>query len=211
MKRKILPQKFFTRPALQVARDLLGKFLIREFPSPGGVDAPRGRGGLKQIALMITEVEAYDGPRDKASHASRGETRRNAIMFGAGGYFYVYLCYGMYEMLNIVTGAKDYPAAILLRSAIINFPLIRGVDCRRGRTGCVTDNMVLDGPGKLTRFLKIDHSFNKKPADKSTSLWFEDRGVKIPDKMIRRAPRIGVAYAGPIWSKKKYRFFLTKT
>ncbi|HTW96464.1 MAG TPA: DNA-3-methyladenine glycosylase, partial [Candidatus Methylomirabilis sp.] len=104
MPKKILKEKFFTRPTLLVARDLLGKFLVRKI-------------GKKEVAVMITEVEAYDGPKDLASHASRGMTDRNAIMFGAGGYFYVYLCYGMYEMLNIVTGPKNYPAAILLRGA----------------------------------------------------------------------------------------------
>jgi DNA-3-methyladenine glycosylase len=188
MTRKILLQKFFTRPTLQVAHDLLGKFLVRKIPLSRGVAAPRGRGVLRkksEVAVMITEVEAYDGPKDKASHASRGMTDRNAIMFGVGGYFYVYLCYGMYEMLNIVTGKKDYPSAILLRGA--------------GSS---------DGPGKLTKFLKVDRRFNKKLAVKKTGLWFEDRGVKITNKMIKRTPRIGVAYAGPVWSKKKYRFVL---
>jgi DNA-3-methyladenine glycosylase len=221
MPRKILTQKFFTRPTLQVAHDLLGKFLVRKNPLSRGVDAPRGRGVLKnnknEIAVMITEVEAYDGPRDKASHASRGLTERNAIMFGEGGYFYVYLCYGMYEMLNIVTGPQNYPAAILLRGAVITpspyqgegwgevekSPLSRGVAAPRGRG-------VFDGPGKLTKFLKVDRRFNKKLAAKNTGLWFEDRGVKITDKMIKKTPRIGVAYAGPVWSKKKYRFVLTK-
>jgi DNA-3-methyladenine glycosylase len=193
MVRKILTQKFFTRPTLQVAPGLLGKFLVRKI-------------GQKEVAAMITEVEAYDGPHDKASHASRGLTERNAIMFGAGGYFYVYLCYGMYEMLNIVTGQKDYPSAILLRGGIIKSPLKRGVAEGRGVL-----NLNLNGPGKLTKFLKVDRRFNKKLAAKKTGLWFEDRGVKIAEKMIKRTPRIGVAYAGPIWSKKRYRFLLTNT
>ncbi|HTX87237.1 MAG TPA: DNA-3-methyladenine glycosylase [Candidatus Nanoarchaeia archaeon] len=199
VKEKILRQKFFTRPTLRVAHDLLGKFLVRKI-------------GRREIAVMITEVEAYDGPRDKASHASRGMTERNAIMFGAGGYFYVYLCYGMYEMLNIVTGRKNYPAAILFRGAIIKSPLKRGVAAPRGR-GVLkfagNKDIILDGPGKLTKFLKIDRRFNKKPAAKKTDLWFEDRGIKISEKNIKRAPRVGVAYAGPIWSKKRYRFLLT--
>jgi DNA-3-methyladenine glycosylase len=197
MKKKILPDSFFKRPALQVAHDLLGKFLVRRI-------------GRQEIAAMITEVEAYDGPHDKASHASRGMTERNAIMFGEGGYFYVYLCYGMYEMLNIVTGPKNYPAAILFRGAIIKkSPLERGGSplARRG----VLRSIDLDGPGKLTKFLKVDRRFNEKLAARKTGLWLEDRGVKISDKMIKRAPRIGVDYAGPVWSKKKYRFFLTNS
>ena len=185
MSKKILKEKFFIRPTLLVARDLLGKFLVRKI-------------GKKEIAVMITEVEAYDGPKDLASHASRGMTDRNAIMFGAGGYYYVYLCYGMYEMLNIVTGPKNYPAAILLRGAAAPSP------CQGEGGGEVR----IDGPGKLTKFLKVDRSFNKKIAAKKTGLWLEDRGVKISPAMIKRTPRIGMAYAGPIWSRKKYRFIL---
>jgi DNA-3-methyladenine glycosylase len=209
MTRKILQKKFFVRPTLDVACDLLGKFLVRK-NSPLGRGGPalagatgwvRGRGVLKnnknEVAVMITEVEAYDGPHDRASHASRGMTERNAIMFGQGGYFYVYLCYGMYEMLNIVTGPKNYPAAILLRGASPLLP-------KEGVGGGL-----INGPGKLTKFLKINRSFNKKPASKKTNLWFEDRGVEISAKMIKRTPRVGVAYAGPVWSKKKYRFLLT--
>jgi DNA-3-methyladenine glycosylase len=210
--KKMLSEKFFVRPALTVARGLLGKFLVRKIKIPlsRGVAAPRGRGVLSgykdEAAVMITEVEAYDGPRDRASHASRGKTPRNAVMFGKGGYFYVYLCYGMYEMLNIVTGPEDYPAAILLRGAIIKSPLLRGVAEGRGVL-----NLNLDGPGKLTRFLKVGRNFNKKSAGIKTGLWFEDRGVKITDKMIKRTPRVGVAYAGSVWSKKKYRFLLTNS
>jgi len=155
-----------------VAKKLLGKYLVRRL-------------GKKEIALMITEVEAYDGHKDKASHASRGKTKRNYPMFGPAGHFYVYLTYGMHWMLNIVTGEKDYPAAIL----------IRGVGN-------------LNGPGKLTKFLKIDKRFNGKKAEKKTGLWFEDRGIKIKERDIKKAPRIGVLYAGPIWSKKHYRFLL---
>ncbi len=185
MKRTVLKEFFFQRPTLMVAHDLLGKFLVRNI-------------GRQEIAVMITEVEAYDGPRDKASHASRGMTLRNSIMFGVGGYFYIYLCYGMYEMLNIVTGPQNYPAAILIRGA-------SSLLSKEGSGGG------LNGPGKLTKFLKINRRFNKKLANKATGLWFEDRGVKITGKMIKRTPRIGVAYAGPIWSRKKYRFLLTNT
>src|SRR3989338_643931 len=102
--RRILNQVFFNRPTLKVAEELLGTVIVRRI-------------GSREIALPITEVEAYDWPRDRASHASRGKTERNAPMFGDAGFWYVYLVYGMHWMLNIVIGFRDYPAAILIRAA----------------------------------------------------------------------------------------------
>jgi len=102
MPRKIISRDYFNRPTVDVARSLLGKFLVR-----------RLRG--KTIAVMISETEAYDGPRDLASHASRGKTPRTSVMFGPAGRFYVYFTYGMHWMLNVVTGPKEYPAAVLIR------------------------------------------------------------------------------------------------
>lgn len=168
-----LDKEFFERPTLVVARELLGKFLV-----------------IDDKAVMITEVEAYDGHEDKASHASKGKTKRTAVMFGPAGYWYVYLIYGMYDMLNIVTGPKDYPAAIL----------IRGVIDENGKK--------YNGPGKLTKALRITKKFNNQKADKKTGLWVEDRGVKIPKNKIKKSARIGVNYAGPIWAAKEYRFYI---
>ena len=171
--RKILKSDFFkSKNTPQIARDLLGKFLVRKI-------------GNKVSAYMITETEAYDGFKDKASHAHRGATERNKIMFGKAGHWYVYLTYGMHWMLNIVTGPENYPGAIL----------IRGIEG-------------LNGPARLTKALHIDKKLNGKPADKKSALWLENRGVKISKNKIISAPRIGVAYAGPIWSKKKYRFYI---
>lgn len=170
---RVLPQAFFQRPTLLVAEELLGKFLIVQ-------DADG-----KESAHLIREVEAYDGPEDLASHASRGRTARTSVMFGPGGYWYVYLIYGMYWMLNIVTGDAEYPAAIL----------IRGVG-------------EYDGPGKLTRRLGIDKRFNEQLATRQNGLWIEDRGSLAVPGIIKKTPRIGVEYAGPIWSKKHYRFVL---
>jgi DNA-3-methyladenine glycosylase len=170
MKRIILKKTFFERPTLAVARDLLGKFLVRKI-------------GKKEIACMIIEVEAYDGHRDRASHAHRGETKRNRPMFGPAGVWYVYFVYGMYDMLNIVTGKLGYPAAVLMR----------GVN-------------EISGPGRLTKKLKITRKFNGTAAKKSMGLWIEDRGVVVRKKDIKRTPRIGVRYAGPLWAKKPYRF-----
>ncbi|KKR46919.1 MAG: hypothetical protein UT90_C0014G0008 [Parcubacteria group bacterium GW2011_GWA1_40_21] len=171
--RKILTKKFFERSALEVAENLLGKYLVRKI-------------GDKEIALKINEVEAYDGFEDKASHAHKGKTERNKVMFGEAGKWYVYLVYGMHNMLNIVTGGKDYPAAILIRGG-------EGVS----------------GPGRLTKFLKISRKLNGKIASFETGLWLEDRGEIVNKKKIKRTSRIGVDYAGPIWAKKDYRFMLS--
>lgn len=171
--RTVLSQDFFNRSTIVVAKELLGKFLVR-------------RQGSAEKAFMITEVEAYDGFEDKASHASRGQTLRNSPMFGHSGAWYVYLVYGMYDMLNIVTREKNYPAAIL----------IRGVEG-------------INGPGKLTKQLKITRALNNKKAAAKSGLWIEDRGVKISTKNISKTPRVGVNYAGPIWSAKPWRFLLS--
>ncbi len=141
--------------------------------------------GRHTVAQMITEVEAYDGLKDKASHAHRGKTARNAPMFEKSGRVYVYFTYGMHWMLNIVTGPKNYPAAVLIRS---------------------TDKVT--GPARLTKALRITGALNNKPLGKSAGLWIENRGVRISPRDILRTPRIGVAYAGPIYSKKLYRFVL---
>ena len=170
--KKILRKSFFARPTLVGAHGLIGKFLVK-------------KNGNRVEVVMITETEAYDGHKDKASHASRGETPRNRPMFGEPGRFYVYFVYGMHEILNIVTGPKGYPAAVLIRG-------VAGVT----------------GPGKLTKFLKIKRTLNNKEATPENGLWFEDRGVKINKKDIRQTPRIGVSYAGSVWSKKCYRFVL---
>ncbi|HZS42928.1 MAG TPA: DNA-3-methyladenine glycosylase [Candidatus Paceibacterota bacterium] len=172
--RKVLDKRFFHRPVLKVAEDLVGKYLVRKI-------------GRKEIALMITETEAYDGEKDLACHASKGRTARTEVMFGEAGHWYVYLVYGMYEMLNIVTGPKDYPAAVLIRAA--------------GKAG---------GPGKLTRLLEIDRRLNTKPAMRTSGLWIEDRGIKIKKSEILKTPRIGINYAGDYWAKKPWRFVLNK-
>lgn len=132
---------------------------------------------------MIIEVEAYDGERDLACHARAGQTERTAVMYGPGGVWYVYLCYGVHEMLNLVVGPPGWPAAVL----------IRGVE------GCV-------GPGRLTRLLGIDRRLNRQPASLASGLWIEDRGVRLPSRLIEAGPRVGVAYAGPIWARKPWRF-----
>ncbi len=191
---KILDSNFFNRPTVAVAKDLLGKFLVRRYRS-------------KTIACMITEVEAYDGRHDKASHAHRGKTVRNFPMFGTAGQWYVYFTYGMYWMLNIVTREENYPAAILIRG-------VYGIS----------------GPGRLTKKLKIDGRFSGLPATAKTGLWIEGRGYRLRDGYIyplsprlrsglrkddfqrplkiKKGPRVGVAYAGRYWAKRHLRFWI---
>ena len=169
---KILKPQFFNRPTREVAKDLLGKFIVRKYKG-------------KETTLMITEVEAYDGPNDKASHAHRGQTERNKIMFGPAGRWYVYFTYGVHWMLNISTGPEGYPAAVLIRG---------------------TDKVV--GPARLTKFLQIDKKLNNKPAVRASGLWIEDRGVVVKKGQIKPTPRIGIDSAGPAWSKKLYRYIL---
>lgn len=169
--RHALSYEFFNRSTLRVAKELLGKYLVRKV-------------GRKEVAGMITEVEAYVGFNDKASHASRGRTERNQIMFGRSGHWYAYFTYGMHWMLNAVTEQEGYPAAVL----------IRAVDS-------------VSGPGRLTKFFRIDKKFNGKPISRRTGLWIEDRGVRIPPQKIKRGKRIGVEYAGA-WKNKPWRFYL---
>ncbi len=154
-----------------IAERLLGASLVR-----------RWKGEI--MIYPITEVEAYDGFTDRASHASRGKTKRNAIMFGKPGHWYVYFTYGMHWMLNIVTGPKDYPAAVLIRG--------------------VGD---ISGPARLTKQLHITGALNGALASRRSGLWIVLNDPPRRKDIVRTA-RIGVNYAGLVWSKKKYRFVL---
>ena len=173
MARVIKAKELRDRKTVALARWLIGKHLVRH--------GPDGR----TTAHLITEVEAYDGEHDLACHARVGRTARTAVMFEPGGVWYVYLCYGVHEMLNLVVGPRDQPAAVLIR----------------GVAGA-------SGPGRLTKALGIDRRLNGHPATKATGLWLEDRGVQIPRSAIKATPRIGVNYAGPVWSAKPWRFVL---
>lgn len=172
---KPLTRTFFNRPTLTVAQSLVGKYLVRE----------NGKG---TIAGKIIEVEAYIGTEDKACHASKGRTARTEILFGPPGVSYVYLIYGMYYMLNVVTERPEFPAAVLIRAIEV-------------------DDELIDGPGKLCRELQIDRSLHRLDLTKGESLWFEDHGKRVAPWQIGTFPRIGVDYAGA-WAKKPWRFRL---
>lgn len=181
MPKRILTQKFFDRPTLRVARELLGKYLVRKI-------------GRRLIARKIIEVEAYVGTRDLASQASRGKTKRNYVMFGRPGYWYVYFTYGMHWMLNMVTERDGYPGAVLIRGIAAS----EGGEPRHRREG-------VSGPGRLTKFLKIDKRLNTKPAIPTSGLWVEDRGIAVRAQEIKRSPRVGINRAGK-WQNKLWRF-----
>jgi DNA-3-methyladenine glycosylase len=175
MKTKRLPLEFYTRPSLEVARDLLGRTLCRRLPESRIL---RGR---------LVEVEAYDGLRDRASHAFRGKTRRTAPMFERGGIAYVYFVYGMHHCLNVVCEKEGHPAAVLLRAA----EAPAGVSA--------------SGPGRLTRAFSIDKTLNAASL-LGKELWIEE-GEPVDDAAIRRTARIGVDYAG-VWARRKLRFVI---
>ncbi|OFX88392.1 MAG: 3-methyladenine DNA glycosylase [Bacteroidetes bacterium GWF2_33_16] len=168
-----LQQSFFTRDVLAVAPEILGNYLVRKFDD-GFI-----------YKFLITEVEAYRGEEDLACHASKGKTARTEIMYHEGGHLYVYLIYGMYWMLNIVTGTINNPQAILIRG-IQHF----------------------DGPGKLTKHLKIDKSFYGENLISSDRIWIEPN-INTLNVKYTTSPRVGIDYAGEIWKNKPWRYILT--
>lgn len=175
-----------------LARDLIGKYLFTL------VDGQLAGG-------IITEAEAYNGVGDRASHSFGGRrTRRNEMMYHDGGVAYVYFCYGMHCMFNIVTNLENQPEAVLIRAI---YPT-HGEELMLKRLGKSKMSPALtNGPGKLTKALGITMPMNGKPLD-SDEIWLEDRHLQIPDALVNITPRIGVDYAGPD-SSLPYRFVTT--
>jgi DNA-3-methyladenine glycosylase len=183
-----LTHDFYSRPTLEVARNLLGKVLVR-----------RLRG--KNLAGKIVETEAYVGPEDLACHASKGKTARTSIMFEQGGHAYVYMIYGFYFCLNAVTEPKDFPAAVLIRAVE---PLDHVPVMRRLRKNPERDTNIASGPGKLCMAMSIDKALNGYDLTGDT-LWIEDRNFQVA--AIDATPRIGVDYAGE-YKDKPWRFLI---
>jgi DNA-3-methyladenine glycosylase len=183
LKYRRLTRDFFFRPTLAVARELLGKILIR-------------RQGRQTKIVRISEVESYIGQGDKACHASRGRTPRCEVMFGQPGIAYVYMIYGMYHCLNIVTEKTGFPAAVLIRGGQILDP----------EDGYKTIS-VLDGPGKLCRELNISRQENGEDLTISRQLFLAEDGWKPKRDQIRTTPRIGIDYAGED-AKKPWRYII---
>ena len=182
-----LPRAFYRQPTKEVAKQLLGKYLVHRCAE----DTLVGR---------IVETEAYLGPHDLACHAAKGRTKRTNVMFGAAGHAYVYFIYGVYNMLNLVTEAKDYPAAVLIRAV----EPVRGIEqMKQHRKSDLLHNLA-SGPGKLCQAFAIDRSLNGADVC-GQSLYLEDRGEPMPK--FTATPRIGVDYAGK-WKDKPLRFIV---
>ncbi len=203
--RKVLSKKFFNRDTRVVAEELLGKYLVRRIATPR-----RGSGRAREIAGMITEVEVYDGPHDKGSHASRGMTPRNKIMFGHPGLWYPYFTYGMHWLVNITAREKGYPAAILIRGVQkVSGPAPLEISpAQRAPRGPRGGGLFLTGPARVTKFFKINGKLYGKPAVRSSGLWIEDRRTKIKKSQIHKSARIGIEYAGEYWKKRRLRYIL---
>ena len=165
----ILDKEYFSQPATVLAPDLIGKILCRR--TDEGV-----------IRARITETECYYGESDTACHAHKGKTERTGVMYQSGGVTYVYLCYGMHSLLNIVTGPENHPEAVL----------IRGID-------------VAKGPGRTTKFLQITTKDNRLPLTVDSGIWIEDDGTKHEFSAL---PRVGIDYASDEDRERPWRYLI---
>jgi DNA-3-methyladenine glycosylase len=188
---KKLPLSFYLRDdVVQISRDLLGKVLVTKFHG----ELTSGR---------IVETEAYEGEKDRASHAFRGMTPRTEVMFGEGGRAYVYLCYGIHQMFNIVSGKTGTPHAILIRGV----EPLEGIDIMLDRTGKKQlDYTLTSGPGKVGKAFGF-HTSQCGLLLNSKELYIADDGFELPASMIVTSPRIGVDYAGE-HAEWHYRFYI---
>lgn len=179
---KITDRGFFTRAAVEAAPALLGKIICRRTASG------------KILRARITETECYMGQEDSASHAYRGKTERNKIFFEEGGKAYVYLCYGIHEILNITCGKKDEPSAVMLRSIAFEQP-----------TG-LSKHIV--GPGLVGRALNVTRKEYGEDLISSKNIWLEDDGFIPP--IIETLKRVGIKYAHPNDQDRLWRFRIMK-
>ena len=168
-----LPRSFYDRPTEIVARELLGKYLVRR---------------IDNICLVgkIVETEAYIGENDPACHAARGYTNRTSIMYGPPGYAYIYFIYGMYNCLNAVTEREGFPAAVLIRA----LEPIQGIEQMKRFRQRKDIHSLTNGPGKLCQALQLDRSLNG--ADLCGDILFIAPGEKIPDEQIVCSSRVGI-------------------
>lgn len=176
----MLERGFYARPTLAVARDLLGAVLVHHPPAG------------ERRAGRIVETEAYAGPHDAASHARSGPGGRAAIMYGAPGFAYVYLIYGVYHCFNAVTETRDVAGAVLVRA-------VEPLGLAVGERG--------SGPGLACRSLRIERACTGLDLTLPSSSLFIERGCPMPNAAVRVGPRVGVAYSGD-WAAKPWRLWV---
>ncbi|MEU6461671.1 DNA-3-methyladenine glycosylase [Streptomyces sp. NPDC046976] len=188
-----LPRKFFDRPVLDVAPDLLGRVLVRTTP-----DGP--------ISVRLTEVEAYDGPNDPGSHAYRGRTARNAVMFGEPGHVYVYFTYGMWHCMNLVCGPEGRASAVLLRAGEV----VEGAElARKRRPTARNDRELAKGPARLATALEVDRALDGTDACTAGETPLRIlTGTPVPAEQVRSGPRTGVAGEGGNGEVHPWRYWV---
>ncbi len=187
----IIGAEFFTCSTLTIARKLLGQHLVRE------IDGQR-------LSGLIVETEAYVGQNDSACHCSKGRTPRTEVMFGPPGQTYIYLVYGMYYMLNLVTEREGFPAAVLIR-ALEPLEGLEIMQVHRPRAAKASN--LTNGPGKLCQALDIDTTLGHWDITLGQKLWLEP-GDRLPEAAIATGPRIGIAYAQPKDRAAPWRFWV---
>lgn len=180
---------FFQRETLIVARELIGKLLVRTIDN-------------YRVSGIIYETEAYDGEKDLACHARSGKTDRNAVMYGDGGYAYVYFTYGMHWMVNCVAGPIGYPAAVLIRA----LHPTEGFDHIRRQRAPIQEKHWCNGPAKLTKALSIINELNGVDLCSRGSPLRVEFGFSVPDAWISSTPRIGIQNTPEPWKSKAWRF-----
>jgi len=184
---KLLSRSFYSRSTLAVARELIGARLVRILDE-------------QKLVGLITETEAYISQKDLACHAKAGLTARTAVMFGEPGHAYVYFTYGNHWMLNVVTEREGFPAAVLIRAIQPSQGLDVMLERRNGR-----DTF---GPGKLCQAMGITKSENGADLTKKTgNLWIEE-GVKVPNSLVTKGPRVGLNNTPEPWLSKPWRFLV---
>lgn len=181
-----IKEDFFGQDTEKVARKLLGKILVK-------IEE------IETLAARIVETEAYFGEDDKGSHARNGPTKRSSVMFGPPGRAYVYFCYGMHYLFNVVTENKSFAGAVLIRAA----EPLSGIETMRQRRKKQEKTKLLSGPAKLTRAFDIDLDYNGQVLTKDSGLYFCEDNFKV--KKITRTARIGI----PLIEGDNYRFFIT--
>jgi DNA-3-methyladenine glycosylase len=184
-----LSRDFFAQPTLQVARSLLGARLVR-------------LEGSQRLAGTISEVEAYRGEEDLGCHAKAGRTPRTAVMYGPPGHAYVYFTYGMHWMLNFVTEAEGFPAAVLLRAILPT----EGLDRIASRREPQLPALWTDGPAKICQALNIDKSLNGADLCAPGAALFIEIGEQIPDSSVTISPRVGLYTVPEPWKSIPWRF-----